>query len=299
MPQTIMRLLLIVSYISMLPCVFSAATFTFHQALEQFYHSNPRMPDPEGDGCTPTLNKKGATAPKFDRITLAFLEFGKDKRILEIGGAYGNVLLEALTHSPKTIYHLNDLDRRHLSIAAHRLQVKIDQNKVHIQGIEHVQFIYGDITKPNWQIKEPYDAILVARVLHFLNPKQLKQALSNIYRSLKPGGRVFIITTSPYVKRFQAIIPEYEARLKKGDPYPGFVKKLRQYANPELVTHEQLQNISDDHFMFLDTTALHRLFTTAGFKVLDCSYAPLGYPSESLALDGRENVGLIAEKPKH
>ena len=275
-----------------------AATFTYHQALETFYKkAKPSMPAAESDGRTPTLNQKGAISPTLDCGTLSFLEFGKNKRILEVGGAYGNVMLEALHQSGSTIYHLNDLDERHLGIAAFRLQEKIDQRKICMAGLGNVQFIYGDITQSSWEVKEPYDAILMANVMRFLTPNQIDQAFSNLFTSLKSGGRIFIIAMPPYVNRYKSFIPEYQQRLKDGAPNPGFVKNIRHYANNDDKIQNQINNITDGHFMFLDDITLSNLAKSAGFKVLECTFKPLSYKSESWELDGRETVVLIAEKP--
>ncbi len=275
----------------------AASTFTFNQALDAFYKQKLTLPKTDKDGRSVTLNNKGAAAPKFDDATLSFLEFGQGKKVLEIGGAYGNVMLEAMHRDSNTEYHLNDLDSRHLSIAAYRLQSKLDQRKICLEGVEHIQFIYGDITQPNWKSHETYDAILIARVLHFLDPKEMNIALKNIYKSLKPGGRVFIITLTPYVNRYKSFIPEFEKRLKAGETYPGYVPSLHPYANPEVTTTEQLRNITIEQFMFLNDTVLHRIFSNAGFNVLESRHTPLRYTSETWQLDGRENVILIAEKP--
>ena len=275
-----------------------AATFTFNQALETFYKkAKPSMPKAEIDGRTPTLNQKGAISPTLDYVTLSFLDFGKNKRILEVGGAYGNVMLEALHQSSSTIYHLNDLDERHLGIAAFRLQEKIDQRKICMAGLGNVQFIYGDITQPSWKVKKPYDAILMANVMRFLTPDQIDQAFSNLFTSLKSGGRIFIIAMTPYVNRYKSFIPEYQQRLKDGIHNPGFVNNIRQYANNDENARNQINNITDGHFMFLDDLILSNLAKKAGFKVLECTFKPLSYKSESWELDGRENVILIAEKP--
>jgi SAM-dependent methyltransferase len=275
-----------------------AATFTFHQALESFYKkAKPSMPAAESDGRTPTLNQKGATAPTLDYVTLSFLDFAKNKRVLEVGGAYGNVMLEALHRNSSTVYHLNDLDERHLGIAAFRLQEKIDQRKICMAGLENVQFIYGDITQPSWNVKKPYDAILMANVMRFLTPTQIDQAFSNLFTSLKSGGRIFIIAMSPYVKRYKSFIPEYQRRLKAGLPNPGFVENIRQYANEDSMSQDQLHTIANGHFMFLDDVTLSNLAQKAGFKVLECTFKSLSYKSDSWELDGRENVILIGEKP--
>jgi SAM-dependent methyltransferase len=255
------------------------------------------MPEAESDGRTPTLNQKGATAPTLDYVTRSFLDFAKNKRVLEVGGAYGNVMLEALHQNSSTIYHLNDLDERHLGIAAFRLQEKIDQHKICIAGLGKVQFIYGDIAQTSWKVKKPYDAILMANVMRFLTPDQINKAFSNLFASLKSGGRVFIIALTPYVNRYKSFIPEYQRRIKAGIPNPGFVDDIRQYANESSNSQDQLHTIADGHFMFLDDVILPQMAQKAGFKVLECTFKPLSYKSDSWELDGRENVILIGEKP--
>lgn len=275
-----------------------AATFTFHQALESFYKkAKPAMPEAESDGRTPTLNKKGAASPTLDYATLAFLEFGKNKRVLEIGGAYGNVMLEALHRNSSTIYHLNDLDERHLGIAAHRLQEKIDQRKICVDGLGNVQFISGDVTQSSWNVKQSYDAILMANVMRFLTPEQIQHTLSNLFSSLKPKGRIFIVAMTPYVKRYKSFIPEYQRRIKDGEPNPGFVKDITPYSNEDNTAKHQIHNNTGGSIMFLDVESLSTFAKASGFNVLECSVIPLHYTSELLGLDGREQVILIAERP--
>lgn len=274
----------------------AAATFTFQQALDAFHKSQVALPDPEKDGRRQTLNRKGATAPGIDYTTRKFLSFAAGKKALEIGGAYGNVMLRALKENHKTVYHLNDLDQRHLCIAAFRLQSKIEKKEICLDGIENVNFIYGDVTQASWSTSH-YDAILMSRVIHFLTPDQINQTLKNLFNSLKSKGRIYITSLTPYNNRYKPFIPDYEQRVKGGDPYPGFVGSLRKYLNPEAATPSQIQKISDGHFNFLDVDVLTRVAKSAGFKVLECSFKPLSYKSGSWILDGRENVILIAEKP--
>lgn len=275
-----------------------AATFTFHQALESFYKkAKPTMPEAESDGRTPTLNKKGAASPALDYATLAFLEFGKNKRVLEIGGAYGNVMLEALHRNSSTIYHLNDLDERHLGIAAYRLQEEIDQRKICMDGLENVQFISGDVTQASWSVKQSYDAVLMANVMRFLNPDQIQHTLSNLFNSLKSKGRIFVVAMTPYVKRYNTFIPEYQRRLKDGVINPGFVKDINPYSNENSNSKNQIHNNTGGSVMFLDEVSLSKFAKAAGFHVLECSLIPLHYTSDLLGLDGREQVILIAERP--
>lgn len=275
-----------------------SATFTFHQALEIFYKkSKPTMPQAESDGRTPTLNKKGAISPTLDYATLAFLDFAKNKRVLEIGGAYGNVMLEALRRNSSTIYHLNDLDERHLGIAAFRLQEKIDQRQICVAGLGNVQFIYGDITQTSWKVDKPYEAVLMTNVMRFLTPKEIEQTLKSLFNSLESGGRIFISATTPYVNRYKSFIPEYLRRIKDATPHPGFVKNISEYETKENNNLTQLGSTPEGHFMFLDDVILSRLCTAAGFRVIACTLKPLCYTSEMWELDGRETVIFIGEKP--
>lgn len=142
-----------------------------------------------------------------------------------------------------------------------------------------------------------YDAILVGRVLHFLNPDQLNTAVNHLFLLLKSGGRIFIVAITPYVKRFEKFIPEYEKRVTEGQENPGFVYSLFPYVNSEVTTSEQIKNISDGSFFFLDDHVLRSIFEKNGFIVKECKLMPLSYKSKSWTCDGRENVILIAEKP--
>ena len=47
-----------------------------------------------------------------------------------------------------------------------------------------------------------------------------------MYRALLPGGRVYVVAITPYVKRYKSFIPEYHKRLKQGMEYPGYVTSL-------------------------------------------------------------------------
>lgn len=88
----------------------SGKVFTYQQALAKCDELNLKPQKPEADGRTQTLNKKGAATAKLDYAIRQFLKFSKGKTVLEIGGAYGDVMLQALRHSKETSYTLNDLD---------------------------------------------------------------------------------------------------------------------------------------------------------------------------------------------
>ncbi|MBP9828561.1 MAG: class I SAM-dependent methyltransferase [Proteobacteria bacterium] len=275
----------------------SAGWYTHEQAINKYDELNLKIPMPENDGRTQTLNKKGAATAKFDYATKKFLEYAKGKNVLEIGGAYGDVMLAALKQSKDTQYTLSDLDERHLFIAAKKLSIVIDEKKLKEESLNRVKFIQADITQAN-DISEigTYDAIFVGRVLHFLNPEQLQATVRHLFLLLKPGGRIFAVAVTPYVKRYERFIPEYERRVHAGEKNPGFITSLTDYLNADVTTPAQSQNIASDPFFFLDDEVMRKLFESNDFRVIESKMMPLSYSSASWALDGRENVILIAEK---
>ena len=267
-----------------------AKIYSFADALAEYTKRGLVQPEPQDDGRIQTLNRKGATSPALDEATIEFIKFAKGKKVLEIGGAYGRVMIETLSKYKDTIYNLNDLHADHLFIAAHNLE----QAHLGIKA-ENVEFIEGDIAN-GLGLKEKYDAILIARVLHFFDPEQLNAAIGNIKALLKPGGRVFVIAITPYVKRYDKFIPEYKKHLAQNEEYPGYVKSLYDWINKDVTSKSQLATISPEPFMFLDDVVMSRLFKKHGYKIISCKLVSLGYKSASWSLDGRENVVLVAEQ---
>ena len=139
---------------------------SFQAILKKYDNAALELPTAQPDGRILTLNRKGATSPDLDYAPRTFVEFSGNKKVLEVGGAYGLVMSEVLKRFPKTTYHLNDLDGRHLYLAARYLR----DSKIAPQTLkDRALFIPGNVV--DMDIQDKYDAILVARVLHFMNPK--------------------------------------------------------------------------------------------------------------------------------
>lgn len=272
-----------------------AKQYSQEEAISLFLTHKLQQPAPEKDGRIQTLNEKGAMSPMLDEATLQFIEQGANKKVLEIGGAYGKVMVEMLKKYPETEYTLNDLDERHLFIAANNLAHVAQADLVKKRFNNRIQYVSGDIAASDFPVNEQYDAILIARVMHFFSPEQTAIVMKNLSKLLKPQGRIYVIAITPYVKRYQAFIPEYEKRLANNEPYPGYVLSLSDWLNVAATSNSQQAVISKDPFMFLDTHVLTRVFSEAGLKVITCKTVPLRFYSDSWSLDGRENVILIAE----
>ncbi|WP_341748934.1 class I SAM-dependent methyltransferase [Candidatus Tisiphia endosymbiont of Sialis lutaria] len=268
-----------------------AAEYSFEEAKNKYYDLKLLQPKEDDDGRIQTLNKRGAMSPQLDEVTKKFIEFSKNRMVLEIGGAYGKAMMETLKKQHNVTYHLNDLDERHLFIAAHNIEtLKLNQST-----LDKIKFISGDITS-NLEIHDKYDAILIARVLHFFSPEQLDKAVANIFNLLKDGGRVYAIAITPYVKRYERFIPEYEKRVLNKEPFPGYVQSVKNWLNTSVTSSNQLVSINDEAFMFMDQNVLTTIFKKHNFRIIECKIAGLKYKSKTWSLDGRETVILIAEK---
>jgi hypothetical protein len=84
------------------------------------------MPSPFPDGGIPALNGMGAMAPDLDDpITVEFInntkKLSQNDKVLEIGSAYGNLILELLKSTKASII-ANDLYERHLQILRTRAE---------------------------------------------------------------------------------------------------------------------------------------------------------------------------------
>lgn len=282
----------------------NASAYTYEQALAKCYELNLSVQKSGADGRTQTLNRKGAASASFDYAMRNFLEFGKGKEVLEIGGCYGDVMLQALKQCETAIksgeatrYTLSDLDERHLLIAARRLSEKIQQNWLHQSSANQVKFIQIDITKAcQVQKLDQYDAVYVGKVFHFFTPEQLELAVKHLFLLLKPEGHIFITALSPYLKHYEKFIPEYERRVRAGEENPGFIKRLKDYVDINDSTPLQITNMIDETFLFLDPHTLREVFERNGFKVIECKFVPLSHKSKLWNHDGREYVILIAKK---
>ncbi|MEM6339410.1 MAG: methyltransferase domain-containing protein [Pseudomonadota bacterium] len=274
-------------------CVNAQDILFVEQMVKYAKKHNLSLPKPLSDGRIQSLNNRGAMSPKLDWITRDFIKYGskKNRKVFEVDSLYGLVSVILSLKAGNHDYTVVDRDKRHLGILA--LEIK---NK-YPEFSSYIKFIDGeypnDINFPD----EEFDAILISRGLHFLSPYEIEKTLTDFYRILKPGGRVYTMAITPYVKRFASFIPEYEKNFDNGDDYPGFVKSLAPYADPAVTTKKQMENLHKGHFMFLDSRVLVKAFKKAGFEIYSAKETPLPYVSKTWQYDGRENVGVIAVKP--
>jgi SAM-dependent methyltransferase len=236
------------------------------------------LPASSVPGLIPTLNNTGWMTETLDDYSRAFTEFAPtvQAECLDIGCAYGVATLPALANGARVL--ASDLEPRHLEILAERVPPD-DRPRFRSQAgrLPDVDFPAGS-----------FGAILCARALHFLLARDIETTVRKMFDWLLPGGRVFLITDSPYVGPWWQSAPEYERRKREGCPWPGFVQDYAALLPPGTDTTRHPSFIHP-----LDPDILHRVTAAAGFEVLDAAFLRGGGPRAT----GREHAGVIARKP--
>ncbi len=267
---------------------------SLEKLLEKAKKENLSLPKPQKDGRFQTLNKRGAALPVANKFIDAFIKYASEgeKNVLQIETTFGHIMLDALQNKVSS-YVATDSDERHLAIIAKRANALLSKENLNSLKLFHGEFP-ADFSKFK---SNTFDAILFNRVLHFYSPAQATRALKEAFRVLKPTGKVFIISITPYVNRFKSFIPQYKQRLLLKHQYPGHVKNLKHFINPEVTTPKQLRQLYNKSFMFFDAQFMHSFLSEMGFIVEKSIEFPLGFKSSIWELDGRELVGAIAHKP--
>ncbi|MBI1861544.1 MAG: class I SAM-dependent methyltransferase [Deltaproteobacteria bacterium] len=239
------------------------------------------MPNAEPSGFIPTLNNMGYMTSRPDPVSQAFIEFAASQAptpALDVGAAYGVASLTALERGATII--ANDIDPRHLEVLSARA-MKSDRPRLSLR--------LGPFPQGFEDLEGSLSAILVCRVIHFLKGQEVERWLKSAHNLLTPGGKIFVVTETPYLKNFCSIIPQFEDRKRQGDNWPGWIEDLRKIdprrgANLPASIH------------FFDPDLLSRELSKAGFSIESCTFLHRADFPEDLRLDGRESVGAIGVK---
>jgi len=241
----------------------------------------PASPPP-ADNEHPTLNKTGMATRYRDAMADAGIAFSKHRQqpVLEIGCGFGFVTIPLLAQGNKVI--ANDTSQEHLDavLAAAPPHAKSRLTLALGAFPHHPRLERASIT-----------SVISCWTFNFLAGVELEKAAQRLFAAVVPEGKVFISAQSPYVKFMSKFIPVFEQRRIDGERFPGWIDKMKAYAEPQAI-----ENLPES-MHFLDPTALRRVFFEAGFVVEHSDYFRRADVTEALALDGRENVGFIARRP--
>ena len=239
---------------------------------------------PDGvKGMVPTLNRTGVMLEKLTPCSESFAEYAGqcEGEVLDIGCAYGVATIAALERGARVL--ATDMEQQHLDILKDRISDEARQHLSTQQGlIQDIDFEDGR-----------FAAIHASRVIHFLKPEDVQNAIQKMHRWLQPGGKLFLVTDTPYVGYWKSKALEYKTRKAAGDLWPGYIEDVRKiFSAQETDGAPPLINP-------LDPDILSRECRDAGFDVEKVGFEGIGVDMgiKDPDLAGMEHVGVIARKP--
>ena len=194
--------------------------FASEEEISAFYHSNTLYPAPMGVG------SGGLSSLDIERYCALVAFFSPycpksaETRIVDVGCAYGVASLLALKQGAKVI--AIDSDIKHLEELNTRAPATLKQNLETIHGNFPDDVVFED---------NSISAFLLSRVLHYFDGDTIMKTLMLIYRYLIPGGKVFITTTTPYLRILERFIPLYEQNLATNKEWPGEMRKAQPFCD--------------------------------------------------------------------
>jgi len=234
--------------------------------------------DPKIIQAMPTLNNMGYM-PEWLDVTqeefLSFLKLNPEWPGLDIGAAYGFVCKKAIEQGTSVI--ANDLDPRHL-----------DQLRLEIRS-DLCSFVAGRFPYEVDFASESLGAILLSRILHFLHGNEIEDGFKRLYKWLVPGGKVFVEAMTPFIKAFEPHLKSYQDK-KKTQKWPGEIEVPQDMMN-------FYQNQIPTEMNLLDRETLEVQLKAKGFVIERAFYFTPKNAPQSICLDGREAVAIVAMKP--
>jgi len=243
---------------------------------------HPDMPKQWIEGMVPTMNDKGYMFEVLDNYAEEFIAHSGEsgQPAADIGCAYGIATIAALKNGA----HVTacDMDQRHLDVLKSRAPEELHEKLTLMTGV-----------LPDIDLPESYFySLLCSRVLHFLPGDEIDQSVANMFRWIKPGGKLFLVADTPY-GIWRNFIPVWEDRLARGERWPGLMEKPVRY----LPFKARNENTGPPLMNLLCPEQLQRTAEEAGFVVERCGYIDRPDFQPHGRMDGRENCGLVATKP--
>jgi SAM-dependent methyltransferase len=235
-----------------------------------------------GDDVIATLNQRGHTTTRLNEYSRRFVDSLADctAPVVDIGPGFGVCTLPALATGATVI--ACDIEPRHLAALVAACSEAERRRLVPLV----VDFPDGP-----YFADDSIGAAHAANLLNYLSGPNLVRAADLLFRMLRPGGRVFTVSGTPYAANVREFIPIYEENRRRGAQWPGEAHRLCDLcSDPSIADLPEFLHLLDDE-------VLRRVFENAGFVVTEARmYERAGLPGY-LRWDGRENVGMIAQKP--
>lgn len=172
----------------------------------------------------------------------------------DIGAAYGVDTIYMVKAGAHVV--AIDLETQHLDVLKKQLNVE-DQQRLETRCQRFPEEVCLE--------SETYDAILLSRILIFLTPDALDVTLKNVYRALKVGGKVYVITISPFSDKWEPVLSIFNEHKKLFPAQPLLVSNLW-----ELLPRTRF--FLPQRIQVFDQDSLKYSLEKNGFQVIDCGY---------------------------
>jgi SAM-dependent methyltransferase len=229
----------------------------------------------------PVASEFGWTSIIPNPVTCRWLEYLRKLNptyTIDIGAGFGVATIPALQIGGRVI--ANDISQEQLKHIAQLAQEKGLRNKLELLCA----------ALPRLPGLRDLDAIHASNVLHFLTGDEMIEAANWMAAALKPKGKVFIQTISPYAGHFQRFVPQYEQKKRERFKWPGEMHAARDFVDVSV------RDMTPSFMHVLEIDSARRLFQDAGFQIEYCDYYSRPGLPLVCRLDGRENLGLVAVK---
>ncbi len=197
---------------------------------------------------------------------------------IDIGAGFGVGTIPALESGAQVI--ANDIAEDHLNHIAAVAERK---------GLgDKLQLLKARL--PRLPPLKAVDAIHASNVLHFLSGIEMIEGAMWMADVLRPGGKAFIQTLSPFAGHFQRFSAEYDQRKRGGILWPGEINGAQDYVD------QTVREMTPEFMHVLESSTAIKIFSEAGFVIEYCDYYTRPGLPVVCRLDGRENLGLVAVK---
>ena len=229
-----------------------------------------------------TKNKHGFTynLSPFGNAFIAFAQKTKHP-LVDIGCAFGVASIPALEMGAEVV--AIDLEESHLEALVKNVPAHLS-NK-----IKTIRARFPDVDFPANSI----GAVYMSQVLPFLSGQEIEQGIEKIYNWLVPGGKLFIVSFTPYIDHVSSFIPVYEQRKNRNMEWAGYIEDLSKYSLDPNISKNLPNKINH-----IDADDLARVCLKFNLQIERLEF--FGDPENTLPpgikFDDRERVGLIARK---